>query len=306
MKLAAASVGALGLALAGLHGRSLEAAQALGAPVIETGDVDRFYRLYDATHGKPTAEQLQHDYLDAGSDGLHALAQIRRVTGQRIADRIAADPALYENARHCAAILPQTVGRLAAAIRTLKQLYPPARFPPITIVVGRGQPVGVGSPVTGLQIGLEALCGVAYFDADPADRIVHVVAHEYAHVQQRSSLVDDPNPTVLEASLAEGAAEFLGELISGGVSYPQLAASVRGREGEVERAFVADQDSHDLSKWLYNGTMQRSGDIGYWVGYRIVSSYYRHARSKRAAIRDIIEMQDPKAFLAASGWRPAA
>ena len=40
------------------------------------------------------------------------------------------------------------------------------------------------------------------------------------------------------------------------------------------------------------------GDLGYWVGYRIVKSYYQHAADKRRAIRDILEMSDPKAFLA--------
>mgnify|MGYP001044954513 FL=1 len=306
MTLAAKSVGALGPMFIALSASALDAAPAPGVPVIETEDVERFYRIYDANHGKPSAEQLQRDYLDAGSDGLHTLARLRRVTGQRIADQIAADPSLYEQARRCAAVLPTTVDRLAAVTRKLSRLYPPARFPPISIAIGRGRPVGVGGPVTGLQIGLEALCGVTYFDADPADRIVHVVAHEYSHVQQQSALVDDPKPTVLQASLAEGAAEFLAELTSGGVSYPRLAGSMRGREVELGRAFLADQDSRDLSKWLYNGTMQRAGDIGYWIGYRIVRSYYRHAKSKRAAIRGIIEMRDPKAFLAASGWQPGA
>src|SRR5690606_29035379 len=51
-------------------------------PVIETGDVDRFYALYDAADGRPTAEQLQA-YLDGGSEGLRHLARIRNVTGER-------------------------------------------------------------------------------------------------------------------------------------------------------------------------------------------------------------------------------
>ena len=46
-------------------------------PSIEIEDVSRFYRVYDAAHGHPTAAQLQHDYLDPGSDGLHTFAQVR-------------------------------------------------------------------------------------------------------------------------------------------------------------------------------------------------------------------------------------
>jgi uncharacterized protein YjaZ len=42
---------------------------------------------------------------------------------------------------------------------------------------------------------------------------------------------------------------------------------------------------------------------GYWVGYRIVKSY-QHASDKRQAFREILQMTDPKAFLAKSGWYP--
>jgi hypothetical protein len=40
------------------------------------------------------------------------------------------------------------------------------------------------------------------------------------------------------------------------------------------------------------------------VGYRIVKSYYQHAPDKHQALREIIELSDPKAFLSKSGWYP--
>jgi hypothetical protein len=40
------------------------------------------------------------------------------------------------------------------------------------------------------------------------------------------------------------------------------------------------------------------------VRYRIAKSYYGHAADKRAALRDIIQVQDAKAFLAKIGWFP--
>lgn len=273
-------------------------------PEIQTGDVALFYRLYDATNGRPTAAQLQRDYLDAGTDGLRSFASARNTTADRIAAAIAAQPQLYADARRCADTLPRVKPRLAQALAALSEIYPTARLPPVTIAVGRGKPVGIGSPVTGLQIGLEALCGVTYFAANLEDRFVHVISHEYVHVQQQREMVDATNPTVLEASLMEGGAEFIGELISGGVTYAQHAQITRGREAEIEAAFAADMDKRDLSAWLYNGTMDKAGDLGYWVGYRICKAYYKNATDKQAAVRDIIEMRDAKAFLARSGWRP--
>ena len=44
--------------------------------------------------------------------------------------------------------------------------------------------------------------------------------------------------------------------------------------------------------------------MGYYVGYRIVEAYYRRAPDKRAAVRDILRIQDFPAFLAASGYQP--
>lgn len=133
---------------------------------------------------------------------------------------------------------------------------------------------------------------------------MYVIAHEYAHVQQVPALVDDEHPTVLSMSLIEGAAEFIAELISGGVSNSRLGESTAGREKEIETVFVADKDKTDISAWLYNSTPEQPWDPGYWVGYRIVTSYYQHAHDKHLAVREILQMTDPQAFLRKSGWYP--
>jgi hypothetical protein len=229
---------------------------------------------------------------------------MRNTTATRIAEAIAKQPQIYSDARRCLEVLPRVRERVATALGALHDFYPEARFPPITIAVGRGKPVAVGSPVTGIQVGLEALCATDWMDPDVEDRFVYVIAHEYAHVQQAPSLVDKAHPTVLEGSLMEGAAELTAELIAGKVAYSHLAARTMGLEKEIEIAFAVDQDKSDLSSWLYNTTPGKPGDLGYWVGYRITKTYYQRASDKRQALRDILEMNDPKAFLAKSGWYP--
>ena len=283
------------------------AAHLQDSPVIHIEDVAAFYKLYDGTSGHPSADQLQHDYLDPGSDGLHNLAKVRNVTGARIADNIAKHPEIYSDARQCMAVLPRVRQRVQVALQKLGHLYPEARFPPVTIAVGRGKPVGVGSPVTGLQIGLEALCAVKWMDPNVEDRFVRVIAHEYIHVQQAAALSDDEHPTLLERSLLEGAAELGAELLTGQpaeVTSPQMRSATQGHEKEIESAFLTDEDNTDFAKWLDNSSYDKQGDLGYWVGYRIVKSYYQHAGEKRRALREIIEMTEPKAFLAKSGWSP--
>ena len=274
------------------------------APVILIEDVERFYRVYDAAGGHPTADQLEHDYIDPGSDGLHHLAKVRNVSGVTIAKTLAEHPEIYSDAKRCMAVLPQVRQRVQAALMELGRLYPDARFPPVTIAVGRGKPVAIGGSTDGIQIGLEALCATNWLNPNVEDRFVHVIAHEYTHVQQSPALVDEEHHTVLQLSMLEGTAEFSAELISGKAAYSNFRASTAGREKEIETAFVSDEDKIDLSNWFQNSTREKPGDLGYWVGYRIVKSYYQHAADKRRAFREILEMTDPKAFVTNSGWYP--
>ena len=78
-----------------------------GGPVIQIDDVSRFYQVYDAAAGHPTADQLQRDYLDPGSDGLHQFAKVRKISGTAIAAALTKNPATYADAKRCMLALPQ-------------------------------------------------------------------------------------------------------------------------------------------------------------------------------------------------------
>jgi uncharacterized protein YjaZ len=283
------------------HGASAPSAP---SPEIHIEDVERFYRIYDAANGRPTAEQLQHEYIDAGSEGLHTLARRRNVTGARIAETLARNPKIYANARHCMTVLPRVKQRVQVALEKLARLNPEGQFPPVTVAVSRGKPAGIGYPDSGIQIGLEAVCAADFLNPNVEDRFVHLISHEYVHVQQAPALSGRDDLTVLERSLLEGGAELISELISGLVGQAHFPRLTQGREKEIETAFLADQDKTDLSAWLDNSTLEQPGDLGYWVGHRIVKSYYQHATDKRQAVRDVFQMTDAKAFLARSGWYP--
>ncbi|MGF6419462.1 hypothetical protein ABH900_002972 [Stenotrophomonas sp. AN71] len=295
--LALACAGAVGVASAGTP----------PGPQIVTTDASRFYELYDSTGGKPSVAQLG-GYLTEGTTGLAALAKARKVTPERIAEALAGQPALYAQGRSCLTELPAVKQRLVQVFDNLQAIYPQAAFPPVTIAVGRGRPVGLTSK-SGVIIGLEALCAADFMNPNVQDRFVHVIAHEYVHIQQ-TGVTDlepgDPRATVLRVSLGEGIAEFIAELISGNVGNGRHAAWTRGREVHIESAFALDVDSTDLSPWLFNYRpgSQAPYDLGYWVGYRIAKAYYLQAKDKRGAVRALIQQDNPKAILAASGWTP--
>lgn len=68
-------------------------------PRISIDDVDLFYRVYDAAHGQPSADDLQHDYLDEGLEGLLEFAKLRHVLGSTISQNLTKHPEMYSNAR---------------------------------------------------------------------------------------------------------------------------------------------------------------------------------------------------------------
>ncbi|WP_338426714.1 DUF2268 domain-containing putative Zn-dependent protease [Sphingopyxis kveilinensis] len=274
--------------------------------VIDTSDVERFFALYDDPAFASDPDALAARYLATPSPGLVEYMAMRRITPERVAAALRNKPDLYRDARSCAKTLGNVRGRLTAATDRLAELYPPATFPPITIALSRGAPVAAAN-AKGLYVSLEALCAARFLEADDEDRFVHVIAHEYIHAQQPLAQVESDSETVLHAALVEGAAEFVSEQIGGSVAYTHLHRWADGRAAAIERDFLTEIDGKAQgSRWLYNqlGTPDWPGDLGYWVGYRIVKSYYNRAPDKAAALREIIEMKDPAAFLAESGWTP--
>lgn len=295
------------LLVGGLALASILIAQAAQAdqqrPEIRTSDVDLFYRVYDAARGSPGPEVLQRDYLDAGSDGVRQFIPDRILSAEKLAEQIAKNRPVYEKARRCAAVLPDVRARVAAALARLATLLPDPKFPPVTILVGRANSGGTTGPA-GVLIGLETLCSADWMQPNLEDRLVFLIAHEYIHVQQPAAAAGE-NPmdgrhTVLQISLGEGVADFVGELISSGASNSHLQSWTRGREKEITERFRREMNGTDVRKWVYNGvgTAEKPGDLGYWMGYRIARCYYERAPDKQAAVRELVELRDPQKVLA--------
>lgn len=268
-------------------------------PEIRTADVDLFYKVYDAAQGLPSAQDLQRGYLDAGSDGVRQFIPDRIISADRLAEQIVKKRPLYEKARRCMAVLPAARVRLATALAKLKDLLPEPKFPPVTVLIGRANSGGTTGQA-GVLIGLETVCDADWMQPNLEDRLVYLISHEYVHVQQPASATEE-NPmdgkhTVLQVSLVEGVADFVAELISGSASNSHLQTWTRGREKEFTAAFRQDMNGTDVGKWVYNGvgTPEKPGDLGYWMGYRIARCYHEHAADKRAAVRELVELEDPQ------------
>jgi hypothetical protein len=270
---------------------------------ISTEDVSAFFRIYEAENGRPSADALQ-TYIDQGSVGVRGFIPNRIVSAENLARTVAGEAQIYADARVCAGQLGNVAERVRAAFLALEALYPDATYPQTYILIGANNSGGTAS-AEALMIGLEVMCRTGGPDPSPLDvRLGHIIAHEMVHSLQRGFA----DGTLLAQSLNEGAAEFIAELISGRISNIHLTQWTRGREAEIEQRFAREMYGRDISGWLYNGVgaPEAPGDLGYWVGYRIVRAYYERAPDKRRAVQEILKASDARAFLIASGWRPGA
>lgn len=278
------------------------------APSVDTADVARFYAAFDSARRRPDAESLERAYLRPGSDALRQFTRERIGSMDKLAAAIAAKPAQYEHARACAAVMPGVRRRVAASLRAFGRLLPGIARPPVTVVVGRGNSGGI-TTAAGVVVGLETLCAADWMQPDLEDRFVHLIVHEYAHVQQPGAQVESPSSSLLYQSLVEGGAELVAALASGEPANAHLRAWARGRECALDREFMADRGGSDIARWLYNGPGDdaRRGDLGYWIGYRIARAYYERAGDKPRALRTLMDVEPGTAedLLRASGWAPA-
>ncbi len=206
---------------------------------------------------------------------------------------------------------------MISSFKKLKEIYPDAVFPNVYFVVGRMNTGGTAT-FKGLLIGVEMygktddasvaeLSGWKKKVVGKIERIPFIVAHELVHYQQKNAHLTalfGGEVSLLGKSLSEGSADFIGELISGDNENPHLNEYGNRREKQLWLEFKKEMNGNDASNWLYQGDKAKAkpADLGYYIGYKIVESYYNKAKDKKQAIKDILEIKDFNAFLTASGY----
>ena len=294
------------------------------AAQIVTSDLAHFWAAYDAGGKNGSAGEFQSKYLDAASSGLRDFIQSRSLTASSLSQMVTAYPRYFASIRSsnlAFATDSAITARIRANFATIKSLYPPSVFPPVTLLIGRFSTGGTTS-TNGMLIGSEFYSRTADTPLDElgtfqrtnvksADSLPIIVSHEHAHILQgrANGILAHANKNLLEQSLMEGGADFIGERSSGGNINAWLWPIALPMESSLWTDFKSQMHGTDVSRWLYNqgsstATPTRPGDLGYFIGYRIAEAYYMKQADKLAALRDIIEIRDADAFLAASGYAP--
>lgn len=285
---------------------------------IVTEDVARFWAAVDAAgpalaarDTAAAADVFERLYLDPGTDALLAYVGAKVAGGPRdYAEALMRYPAYYASIRETTLALAALKPGIRAALRRATALHPGAVFPDVGLVVGvfssggtslpQGLVLGVemntaaaGSPLGELPPGLREIVA-------PAANLPHVVVHELVHANQGGGAW-----SLLRGALVEGGADFVAGLVLPGAPDAHYTTWGRARDREVWTRFMAEKDGTDTGAWIGNASFRAddwTGDLGYYVGAEICRGYYAQAADKAQAVRDLLELRDPEAILAASGY----
>ena len=308
-----ALVSVIALTVAGASGQN--GAKVSGDPndaKLITSDIQNFWRAYDLAKPDNQVEVFEREYLKRGSEGLQDFIKLRITSADALVKTINKNPKYYASIRESTYRVEAMQMKIRACFYALKYLYSDAVFPDVYFVIGRMSSGGTTS-VRGLLIGTEMHGRTNRTPEDelsdwlkqvlrPIEDVPYIVAHELIHYQQKNGA--QLKTTLLYQSIKEGSADFVAELISGGTINPHLHAYGNPKEKQLWEEFRQEMDGTNLSKWLYNGVTlkDRPADLGYYMGYKIVESYYNRMKDKRQAIKDILEFKNAAQFLKDSGY----
>ncbi|MFK4057687.1 hypothetical protein [Brevundimonas sp. NPDC046655] len=259
-------------------------------------------------------------YLDQSTPGLSAFMAAKGYTIDNWLHAIRRYPRYWETVRPRTALAAEALDRTEPHLERLRALYPGLRPAGVYFEVGALRSAGTTQDDKVL-IGVEMATGdesvdisempsglqrffQTYFASRPLENLDLLITHEVVHTQQTGD-----RRTLLAQALYEGVADFVAEKATGRLPDLPYVAFGPANDAAIKSAFRHDMAGEDFSGWLYNGPGGEFGvgDLGYYVGYAIVSRYYSLSPDKTEAIRTLIELDygDQAAIetlVAASGY----
>ncbi len=272
-------------------------------------DVINFWKAYDLVQKDPSnAEKIYTDhYINNGTMALqfYYLDKINNVNNFVYIHNLRKK--YYASIRTNTLKAAQLKSAYQKSFINLKKIYPEAIFPPIYFVIGKLNSAGTVSS-EGLILSIDQACMSSTADTTELSNwekknisrfknLPYTVAHELIHYEQ-SGMASDT--TLLAASIKEGMADFIGELISGKTANERLQTFAKGKEKSIWTNFKKEMYLSRSYNWIANSeqeTADKPADLGYWVGYQICKAYYEQAKDKKKAIYEMLHIQDYKKFL---------
>lgn len=279
-----------------------------------TSDIHHFWEAYDVVQ-KDTAKAaavFDELYFKKASAGLQDYYSLRIFSTEAFVANQKKKRNFYKAIRNNTLRVDEFKPQIKQSFVKLKDIYPQALFPDVYFLMGRWNSAGTVS-ANGLLIGTDMLSKTEDVPLEELnmweinnyksiDNLPYIVAHELIHYEQDHMAKDT---TTLSASIREGMADFIGELISGKSSNPRLLAFAIGKEKKIWADFEKDMLLNRSQNWIANSGQERPdhpADLGYWIGYQICKSYYEEMPDKRKAVYDMLHIKNYKDFFIKSKY----
>jgi uncharacterized protein YjaZ len=263
--------------------------------VFVTNDIDNFWKAFDDFKKDTTKNTFGKEYIDIGGQGVKGFTPYRIQNAEHLFSTVKKMEAEYLKVRYNTLKIKEKEKQCRSTFYALKYWCPQAEFPPVYFVIGAFNSGGTSNS-SGLYIGAEK--------QDDINNIPYIVAHELIHFQQKNW---PNNPTLLQQSIMEGSADFIGEMISGVNTNKATNDYGNLHKYALCQEFVKIMNGGKYEDWLYGVTKKddRPNDLGYWMGYHIVKQYFDKAPDKKKAIYEILNIKDFNDFLNKSGYLDA-
>lgn len=265
-------------------------------------DAENFAKIIE--NGKiPDEKTLQTHYIDNGTEGIKIFTEGRIENAANLHKNIEKNFSQYQYAvKTCLPAARSIQSEAGIVLRKVADTLGEKDIAPAYILFGANNSGGHGDE-RGFSIGLEVMCrgNISYEEA--RKNLLGIIAHEIVHVYQARTPPKDPKYDILYVAIAEGGPDFIAQIATGN---SLSTSSEYGKYGLVHEAEIWRDFKNDLEKggnlngndWFYSqGRNGRPNDLGYFIGRRICEEYYKHAKDKNAALKEIISLQNPKKIL---------
>jgi len=270
---------------------------------IFTSDIDHFWKAFDSIQTvKDTSRQveiMQSLYIDKGTAGLKEFMHLRSFDAKKLVVAINKYPLFWKSIRNSTLTIPPQLPAIETYLEKLKIVYPDTKPAKVYFTISAIRAAGVTQDSV-ILIASEIAMGdqhtvvsefpdkrlANFFKPKATVDIIPIIIHEYVHAQQKAE-----GKNLLGQCIYEGACDFITELVLSRQLNQSYLIYGRENEQQLKLQFKKEMYGDNYANWLYNGTTTNTmGDLGYFMGYTICQSYYRQAKDKQLAIKQIIRL----------------
>ncbi|WP_336960333.1 hypothetical protein [Chryseobacterium contaminans] len=286
------------------------------AQKIISSDINNFWIAYDSIQKNKSnqSEIIENVFLNKKTDGLKAFMEIKKFGKEDYLNVIEKYPGFWNSIRPNTLIDSKKIKTINRAFRRLGKLYPNNSKGNIYYTIGTLKSGGTTNKED-LLLGVEKITGdkntvVSELENENIKKIFlftnpsqleQVTVHEFIHTFQKAGEIN-----VLSKAIKEGSCDFIAELaLNKKFTAHYLDYGFKNYE-KVKSDFKKEMFSKKLENWFYNSNANNP-DLGYFVGYVISKKYYENSSDKKAAIKNIINLDfnnenDVLQFLAISDY----